>query len=501
MPSHNYETVNPHPSFLIKSISEQGYRLETSLADLIDNSVAAGANAIEVLVSTNEEPFSVFLADNGAGMTEEVLKECMRFPSASPEHSRDANDLGRFGLGMKTASFAQTRLFTVLSRPKGSIKYSGRTWDVDDLENCEWRLKVNGSREVEDLLKEYFIASESYLSSLKNFEPNTIIIWRGLRKFEEHLKAANRREALKREVSEVTSNHLSLVFHRFMERAENPLRIRVNNKLLEPFSPFPAAAPGIRRIEGKSKLFGSDAIRLEGYVLPSTAIDESKTVPNVWTMNNKSLTDMEGMYFYRQNRLISYGGWNGVIRKAQKIQLARLKVDLGNKADHLLHLNVAKSQVIIPHDLHEAFLDYALNLKEQAQKEFHNRGSRRFTGERANSEFLFNRRATSKGGVFEVNPSYPLLSDLDSSLTESQKAQLRVLLKVIETYVNTVKQTHQDKSFLLEDPSLGTEDLVLAVRRLVDAGISARHIQTNLLPQLGYDLSSIPEEVLKMLRG
>ena len=496
-----YETVNPHPSFLIKSISEQGYRLETSLADLIDNSIYAAADAIEVLVSTTEEPFTLFLADNGSGMTEEVLKESMRFPSASPDHSRDVTDLGRFGLGMKTASFAQTRHFTVLSRPKGSTNYSGRTWDVDNLESGEWKLKINGSREVGTLLNEYSIASKKYLSSHENFEPNTIIIWRGLRKFEEYLREANRREALQREISEVTSDHLSLVFHKFMERSENPVKIRVNNKLLAPFSPFPATALGIRGIEGKSKSFGSDSIKLEGFVLPSSAIDESKTYPNVWTTNNKSLTDMEGMYFYRQNRLISYGGWNGVIRKAQRLQLARLKVDLGNKADHLLHLTVAKSQVIIPHDLHDAFLDYVVTLKEQAQKEFHNRGTRKFTGERANSEHLFNRRATNKGGVFEVNHSYPLLSDLDSSLTDPQKAQLRILLKVIETYINKVKQTHEDQSFLMEKASLDAEDLVLAIKTLLDSGIPERFIQTNLLPQMGYELNSIPQDVLDMLGG
>lgn len=501
MSTEKYETVNPHPSFLIKSISEQGYRLETSLADLIDNSVAAQADAVEILVATSEEPFTLFLADNGIGMTEEVLRESMRFPSASPDHSREVSDLGRFGLGMKTASFAQTRYFTVLSRPKGGGKYSGRTWDVNDLENGEWKLKVNASLEVESLLDEYSLASEKYLSSLQNFEPNTIIIWRGLRKFEEYLHKTNRREALAREISEVTSDHLSLVFHKFMERGDSPLRIRVNNKLLEPFSPFPASASGMRRIEDKSKSFGDDSIRLEGFVLPSTAIDESKTYPNAWTTNNKSLTDMEGMYFYRQNRLISYGGWNGVIRKAQRLQLARLKVDLGNKVDHLLHLNVAKSQVIIPHDLHDAFLDYVVKLKDQAQKEFHNRGTRRFTGEKGNREHLFNRRATSKGAVLEVNNSYPLLSNLDSSMTGPQKAQLRVLLRVVETYVNKVKQTHENRSFLLEEDRLGAEDLFLTVKELLDSGFAGEYIEKNLIPQLGYDLGTIPQEVQNLLRA
>ena len=154
MPSQNYETVNPHPSYLIKSISEQGYRLETSLADLIDNSVAAGADAAEVLVSASEEPFTLFLADNGNGMTEKVLRESMRFPSASPDHSRKDSDLGRFGLGMKTASFSQTRCFTVLSRSKGASLYSGRTWDVRELEDGQWKLKVNSPSEIQKLLEE-----------------------------------------------------------------------------------------------------------------------------------------------------------------------------------------------------------------------------------------------------------------------------------------------------------------------------------------------------------
>lgn len=501
MPSQNYETVNPHPSYLIKSISEQGYRLETSLADLIDNSVAAGADAVEVLVSASEEPFTLFLADNGNGMTEKVLRESMRFPSASPDHSRKDSDLGRFGLGMKTASFSQTRCFTVLSRSKGASLYSGRTWDVRELEGGQWKLKVNSPSEIEKLLEEYRLASESFLASLPNFEPNTIVIWRGLRKFEEYLRPANRREALNREVSEVTCDHLSLVFHKFMESKKNPLKIRVNNKRLEPFSPFPALAAGIRRIEGKGKIFGSDSIRLEGFVLPSSAIDQSKNYPNVWTTNNKSLTDMEGMYFYRQDRLISYGGWNGIIRKEQKLQLARLKVDLGNKADHLLHLNVAKSQVIIPHDLHDAFLDYASKLKEQALKEFHNRGTRRFTGERANIEYLFNRRATNKGSTVEVNQSYPLVSTLNASMTKSQRAQLKILLKSIETHVNKVMHTHEDKSFLVEENQCSTEDLLMAVRDLLKSGLSSKYIESKLIPQLGYELSTIPQEVLDLLRG
>ena len=368
MTYEDYEDVPPNPSYLIKSISEQGYSLETSLADLIDNSIAASANAVEVLVAADAEPFTLFLADNGRGMSEDELKHSMTFPSASPEDGRDASDLGRFGLGMKTASFAQTRKFTVISRRKGTTEFKARTWDVDALEHGHWRLNIPSESQLSHLLRQYRNLSKGYLSRFDDFTPNTIVVWHGLRKFEEHLAQINRRKALSREITEVTADHLSLVFHRFMEDLSAPLLIRVNNTRLKPFSPFPMSEKGIRRLEVKKRKFSDDQINLEGFVLPSSAIDAAKTTPNVWTPRSKSLTDMEGMFFYRQGRLISYGGWNGVIRKEQKLQLARLKVELGNRVDHLLHLNVAKSRVIIPHDLHSAFLTYASELKAEATK-------------------------------------------------------------------------------------------------------------------------------------
>ena len=127
------EGATPNPEYLIKSIAEQGYNLETSLADLMDNSISSKADKIEVIINMDNEPFRLFLSDNGEGMTENELSSNMQFPSNSPENNRTNCDLGRFGLGMKTASFSQTRKFTVLSRKKGEENYAGRTWDVDFL--------------------------------------------------------------------------------------------------------------------------------------------------------------------------------------------------------------------------------------------------------------------------------------------------------------------------------------------------------------------------------
>ncbi len=234
-----YEDVTPNPEYLIKSIAEQGYSLESALADLIDNSISANATKVEILIKTDEEPFILYLTDDGDGMDEEILKASMHFPSTSPESSRDSNDLGRFGLGMKTASFSQTRKFTVLSRKKGSIQYHARTWDLEALKDNKWQLIVNTQQEIEQIVTQYQAQSSDNLNQFENFEPNIIIVWHGLYKYEEYLEEDNRKKALKREITEVTTDHLSLVFHRFMEQKRLPLQIRVNNIQLEPFTPVP----------------------------------------------------------------------------------------------------------------------------------------------------------------------------------------------------------------------------------------------------------------------
>ena len=126
----NLEEVTPNAADFIQSIAEQGYRLETALADLVDNAISAEANKIEVLIDTSETPFSVFIADNGRGMSASKLSEAMSFPSQSLANAREQKDLGRFGLGLKTASFSQTQEFSILSRPNGAGSFNGKTWDL-----------------------------------------------------------------------------------------------------------------------------------------------------------------------------------------------------------------------------------------------------------------------------------------------------------------------------------------------------------------------------------
>lgn len=481
----NIETATPNPEFLIKSIAEQGYSLETALADLMDNSIAANATRIEVLTKIDTEPFILYISDNGDGMDKESLKRNMQFPSQSPDDIRDINDLGRFGLGLKTASFSQTREFTVLSRKKGSNEFSGLTWDVAHLKNTgKWQMLINSENDVNELIEQYNFVSNSHLNNSNEFKPNTIVIWKGLYKFENYISITNKQEALKEEITKTTSEYLSIVFHRFMERLENPLQIRINNTLVSPFNPFPTTE--LRILEPLQRDFGTDFVKIQGFVLPNSSIKETKDNVNTWVPQNKSLMDMEGIYIYRANRLILFGGWNGIIKKMPRLQLARLQVEIGNKVDHLFHLNVAKSQINIPYDLKHAFYRAIITLKDEAQKEYYNYGIKSFVTKPKSLDIqLYNRLPTNKGVLLTINNEYPLLKSLKKTLSKDQTADLNFILKISSNLINKVRQVDIiEVTGDNENDGITNEEIIKSIRKLLDLGYTKNQIINEVLPNL-----------------
>jgi hypothetical protein len=480
-----YELANPNPEFLIKSIAEQGYSLETALADLMDNSITANATRIEVLTKIDTEPFILFICDNGDGMDEASLKRNMQFPSKSPEDIRETSDLGRFGLGLKTASFSQTRIFTVLSRKKGSDKFFGLTWDVNHLKNSgKWEMILNSDEDIDNIVEQYTSISKEHLNNSIEFIPNTIVVWKGLYKFENYVNEKNKKDALKEEITNTTSEYLSIVFHKFMERQNNRLIVRINNSIVKPFNPFPIENSNLRALEPLQKEFGKDFVKIQGFVLPNTSIKDDS---NAWTPKNKSLMDMEGLYIYRAERLILFGGWNGLIKKMPRLQLGRLKIDIGNKVDHLFHLNVAKSQINIPHDLKSSFLRAIVDLKTEAQKEYFNQGLRTFTQRPSeNSSEFFYKTATNKGVLLRINDEFPLLKSLKSSLNSKQKAELNFILKMSSNLINKVRQVDNIQiTGDTEKDGISTDEIVKSIQELLKLGLSKQQIKKDILPNLG----------------
>lgn len=491
------EACIPNPEFLIKSIAEQGYSLETSIADLMDNSISAGAKHIDILIDTKVTPFRLFIVDDGEGMSSDELRKNMQFPSSSPEEYRDTKDLGRFGLGLKTASFAQTRCFTVISKKPKDSKYSGRTWDVNHLKKtAKWEVIVNSDEEINDYLASYSRLCNDFLNPFKNFFPNTIVIWHGLYKFETDVVHVDQTSTLQKELTETTKEYLQLIFHRFMEKAD-PLKIRVNNEQLKPFNPFPV---GARQISTRQKKLLENKLKLEGYVLPNSSIAESKGFSE-WTLNHKSLMDMEGIYIYRADRIIVYGGWVGLIKKSPRLQLARLKVEIGNGIDHLFHLNVAKSSIIIPFGERIGFIKYVSELKTEAEKEFYN-FSDKGPALKPIVRSVFKKVPTMQGISIVIDEEFPVLNALMKTLSKEQIGQLKIILRIITTSVNKIKKVHVDDTYssLVEKNSVHENDVKQAIRLLLSNGVSKENILNEVIPAMGLSSDSLPAPILTLLQ-
>jgi hypothetical protein len=499
-----FEDANPNPEYLITSIAEQGYSLETALADLIDNSISANADKIEILTDFSfPENIRLYIVDNGNGMSPEALAVNMQFPSSSVELLRNKTDLGRFGLGLKTASFSQTRKFTVLSTEENG-EYAGRTWDVDYLKRCgKWRIIVNTSFEIDTILSDYRKCTAEFANEFDDFKPRTLIIWHGLYKFENFIEPENRANALVEQLNFTTREYLGIVFHRFMQRKDRPLSIRINHWLVEYFDPFPIKnGQNLRLVGDFQRQFNGDVFKIEAYVLPSLAIKEEKKHGG-WVTPNRNLMDLEGMYIYRGERVIYFGGWNGLIKREANLKLARLKVDVGNVNDNLLQLNVAKSKISIPYELQRGFLEKVSQLREEARKEYFNHGIREVSSSKNDGKVsVFNKVITSKhGAILELNTQYPGIERFIKSLNNDQIRQFKIIVHMINVSSNRLLEKHEYQQFtgVLERDKIEFDILVEYINQLKLAGFDKNKIIELALKDLGFNDNNLPKELTVLL--
>src|SRR5690606_14829190 len=170
----SFINLKPNPSYFIKSIAEQGYSIETALADLIDNSISANATEINLFLSEYNFLPALFIGDNGSGMTNESLIDALRMPSQSLDDLRKPQDLGRFGLGLKTASFSQARKITIISKDCTSELYNGYCWDLENLKE-EWNLLKLTDSEILEYL-EVFKSKKGLSNIIPEGEVQTLVI-------------------------------------------------------------------------------------------------------------------------------------------------------------------------------------------------------------------------------------------------------------------------------------------------------------------------------------
>jgi len=324
--------ATPHASALIEGLRAIGYSLETAISDIIDNSITAGAHRVQIATETySDEPY-IAVIDDGAGMAENELIAAMRPGSSNPLSRRDAPDLGRFGLGLKSASFSQCRRLTVVSRRSG--KTSAAIWDLDDVaERNEWAVQLPDRFNL--------IPGIDMLGST-----GTLVVWQKLDRLSGGYShdAAKRAEIINQRIAEI-ERHLRLVFHRFMEDSK-PLSILLNGRLLRPLDPFARKDPAtISDPEEKLHLTMGD-VEIQSFTLPHHKQMSRTDWEDIG--GPEGHLKSQGFYLYRGKRLILHGTWFGLCRQSEVTKLSRVRLDIPNSMDSDWKIDVKKSSAQLP---------------------------------------------------------------------------------------------------------------------------------------------------------
>lgn len=386
------ENVPPLAINLMESTRAIGYSVETAIADIIDNSISAEATEVDIRFDFIGVPY-LYIADNGHGMTYEVLKNAMRYGSRNPSETRPNIDLGRYGLGMKTASLSQCRSVTVFTKKDGV--FSGCCWDLDEIAKTnEWTLLILDEEDanVVPTIKEYLDAHTSC----------TIVLWRNF----DNLVGENSGEEVNAKIASVRS-HLSLVFHRFI--TEDKFKIKMNKREVEAADPFllnPAYGTSVSRRDGGGYSFDSVHAKVQSYILPP--IKDMSEACKEALEGEEGLRKNQGFYIYRNRRLLVWGTWFRLRRQTEKSKLARIQVDISNEVDRLWSLDIKKSQARPPEVIRPVLLQIIDKLAEANHRQTTFRGIKQASQDGV--EDIWIKRKTNSGYEYCVNRDHPLVA-------------------------------------------------------------------------------------------
>ena len=351
----------PDPERIVNGLRDTGYNFNTAVADIVDNSISADATEININVSLSTDcKVRIFIADNGYGMDADGLLNAMKYGSRERE---DKSSLGKFGLGLKTASTAFCRRLIVLSRKAGSDVIEKVQWDLDHIAQAhEWSLQCPEIKDYEiELLEE--VAGDG---------PGTLVIWdkvdRLLRSYQNYKSA---QKALEKKLDELKF-HLSMVFQRFLDHNDtraNNVSITVNTEELKAWDPF-------CRYEAKTLLLQEEdqpvdmpdgtcpSFHVAAYVIPRK--DEFSSFDN-WKYA-RATNDYQGFYIYRENRLIHYGDWLGFFAKEPHSSLLRVEFSFNHELDELLNVDIKKSRILLIGELTMFLSEFLAAPRREAQK-------------------------------------------------------------------------------------------------------------------------------------
>ena len=404
----------PSAADLLESMRALGYSFEAALADLIDNSLSAGARAVDVRFSPYDVPY-VGVLDDGSGMTPSELTAAMRHGSRDPKLVRDAGDLGRFGLGLKTASLSQCRCLTVVSLKDGQL--SGRRWDLDHVaRRQDWMLLRLADEQIRAL---------PLVDELVSRKHGTLVLWE---EFDRLVADGTSLERALGNRADVARDHLALVFHRFLAppAGTRPVTLTINRNPLRAVDPFLTALKATQALPVEEFVVDHDNVTVAPFILPHL----SRLSPTELELagGEEGLRRNQGFYVYRNRRLISWGSWFRLVRQEELTKLARVQVDISNRLDHLWQLDIKKSTTYPPESLREGLKQIIHRITEGSRRVYTYRG--RKTPDRI--VHAWDRTVERDGVAYRINRDHPLVLALEGTLGDEQAHLFDEFLRFVE---------------------------------------------------------------------
>ncbi len=448
------EETPPKAGAMINTFRAFGYNLQTAVADILDNSISAKAENIWIQYEWDGEKSWVSITDDGQGMDKDELIAAMTPGSKDPQDERDENDLGRFGLGLKTSSFSQCKALTVITKKKDHI-LNKRHWDLDFVnETGKWNLLD-------------YLSDSKFMDPLSNLEKGTTVLWE---KLDRLVGSANRENqaALDVFLSEFQSveDHLSLVFHRYLE--QHKIKIFVNGNKLEPWDPFMKLSSGTQLL-AKESLDGGQ-VQLKCYALPHISMlseeERKKAKTDEWY-------DLQGFYIYRQNRLLLHGDWLGLFSKNEHFKNARILIDIPNNLDHEWKIDIKKATATPSFTVRKDLTRLGKMTRSRAAAIHKFRGNQIMLDDSIKSfDFrpIWKARKTRDSRYYYINEEHPIVSAMLSREQITSKDLKRLLKLIGETApVESIIQYHSEEpeSHELRDSSRDLDQATIEVATMM----------------------------------
>lgn len=456
----------PYAPTLIESTRAIGYSLESAIADIIDNSVTAGASNVDLFFFPVDEEYIAIL-DNGNGMTESEVNMAMQYGSKNPLEQRGENDLGRFGLGLKTASLSQSSILTVVTKQNEVLL--ARRWDINYVkETGHWTLLVLEEKDILEL---------PHIENLLEYKTGTLVIWQEL----DRLKAGeiNFEQSLGRKV-DLVREHLALVFHRYLsgESGLKKLSIQINFEKIVPIDPF-LTLKSVQAMDDETLIIKGKKISIRPYILPHISKMTSEEIKMLG--GKEGLRKLQGFYVYRNKRLLVWGTWFRMMRQGEMSKLARIRVDIPNDLDDLWTLDIKKSSAIPPAEVRVNLKSVVDRLAEKSKRTWTYRGKKETDDSIVH---VWNRFKTRSGGyIYEINREYPLLVEL-AETNPGLSGRLSMLIKQIEENIplNTLYLDLTNDEKIENDKEFQVEDIITMIKEILKT--TDKNLHSNMLETL-----------------